>query len=323
VGGNRLKDGFRRADTPDMGLLWSYGLSSMRRFVVSVGVGISLLAIGLVWSTPVSGAPRGKVTICHRTSSVRNPYVQNTVNVNSIVTPNGTPVGHGTHTGPVYPTPGWGDIIRPFAYTNASGGTSTYPGMNWSGQGQAIWNGGCAVDLTTEPPAEPPPTTTTPPTTSTPTTSTPTTPTPTTPTTSTPTTPTPTAATTTTTPPATTTTPPTNTTALPGTPPTAAPSSERPPPPVDPPNGAEITPPVVAETIDPGAQAVHLGSLTTDERVTLETELDPVPSGAPPAGLGGASTSNGFSVDWAVAGGIFLLLAGLASYWAWRRRSAP
>ena len=77
-----------------------------------------------------------------------------------------------------------------------------------------------------------------------------------------------------------------------------------------------------AETIDPGDQVVDLGPLTPPERVTLEAELDPVPSGAPQAGLGGASTSNEFPAAWVVAGGMFLLLAGLSGFLAWRRRSA-
>ena len=141
-------------------------VSIMRRRVLGVGTAIGLLfVLGLVASVPAYGAPQGKVTLCHATNSVGSPYTEVTVNINSVVKPGGTPTGHGTHTGPVYPTPGWGDIIPPFQYNNDHGGVSTYPGMNWSGHGQDIWHGGCLVVLV-EPPI-PPTTTTTPPTTTT------------------------------------------------------------------------------------------------------------------------------------------------------------
>ena len=81
-------------------------------------------------------------------------------------------------------------------------------------------------------------------------------------------------------------------------------------------------PPVDAVVVDPGPKTVDLGPLSPSQRETLEDSLDPVPSGAPQAGLGGASTSNGFPAGWTVAGGTFLLLAGLTSFWAWRRRTA-
>src|SRR5205814_698559 len=119
-----------------------------------------------------------------------------TVDANSIVKPDGTPTGHGLDTGPIYPASAWGDIIPPFDYTNSNGGTGHYPGLNYSGNGSAIWVGGCAVDLT-EPPEGGGPTTTTTSTTTTTTTTTtlpPTTPSPTTvttvPSTAAPTTPT-------------------------------------------------------------------------------------------------------------------------------------
>ena len=106
--------------------------SVMRRLVLGIGAGISLIGAGVVGLVPASGAPQDKVTICHATSSVRNPDVETSVSEDSIVKPDGTPAGHGLHTGGVFPTPGWGDVIPPFTYTNASGGTSTYPGMNYS-----------------------------------------------------------------------------------------------------------------------------------------------------------------------------------------------
>ncbi len=57
------------------------------------------------------------MTLCHRTSSVSDPYTQITVDANSIITK-----GHGSHTGPVYPLPGWGDIIPPFDYATSKQG---------------------------------------------------------------------------------------------------------------------------------------------------------------------------------------------------------
>ena len=89
---------------------------------------------------------------------------------------------------------------------------------------------------------------------------------------------------------------------------------------VDPPDGVEIMPPLEAEVIDPRDKVVDLGPLEPSERVILEDELDPIPSGAPQAGLGGASTSSGLSSGWLTAGGIFLVLGGAASFTLWRRR---
>ena len=79
-----------------------------------------------------------------------------------------------------------------------------------------------------------------------------------------------------------------------------------------------------AVVIDPDGNRVDLGTLTPDERRRLEAELDNarVPVGAPPAGFGGASTSNGPSGDWIAAGAGFLVLSGLASVAFWRRRHA-
>jgi hypothetical protein len=89
----------------------------------------------------------------------------------------------------------------------------------------------------------------------------------------------------------------------------------------DPPNGAEIMPPLEAEAMPPGGEVVDLGPLTPDERTQLENEVDG-PTGAPQAGLGGASSggSGGVSADWIAAGGAFLIVAGLANLVFRRRR---
>lgn len=60
-------------------------------------------------------AENKKVTLCHATSSEKNPYVTVTVSVNSVVGNN----GHDTHGD---------DIIPSFTYTTKGGETVTYPG---------------------------------------------------------------------------------------------------------------------------------------------------------------------------------------------------
>ena len=75
--------------------------------------------------------PENKITICHATNSTDNPYNLQTVDQDSIDNPN----GHGTHTGPLFPEPGWGDVIPPF---------EGYPGMNWPA-GSLLLEDGCEL----------------------------------------------------------------------------------------------------------------------------------------------------------------------------------
>ena len=81
----------------------------------------------------------GKVSICHRTNSEKNPYVSNSPAAQGVIN------GHAGHTGPVF-TPGlkdqgikWGDIIPPFDF----GPGLQFAGLNWTAEGQAIYNNGC------------------------------------------------------------------------------------------------------------------------------------------------------------------------------------
>jgi hypothetical protein len=112
-----------------------------------------LVATGaLVASTwAIAAVPAGavvevtSVTICHRTNSNSNPYVQITPAVSGVLN------GHDGHDGPVWdPTLKaqhikWGDIIPPFSYSGGS-----FAGQNWTEEGQAIWENGCDTDLPPE-----------------------------------------------------------------------------------------------------------------------------------------------------------------------------
>lgn len=123
----------------------------------------------LMASNPASAvAPTGNsVTICHRTDSDKNPYVQETVDIAS---DGYLKAGHNDHTGPVYYVgipkhTKWGDIIPPYTYQpqatkkNPNPVPFVYAGLNWSAEGQAIYNNGCKIPTPTPTPT---PTETTP-----------------------------------------------------------------------------------------------------------------------------------------------------------------
>ena len=104
---------------------------------------LSLLFSIVSFVQPV-GATEGdphKETICHRTNSETNPYVIITVDYAAIDSVGNN--DHMHHTGDnIVWYPGakadgkkWGDIIPPVEGVTA--------GLNWSVEGQAIWNNGC------------------------------------------------------------------------------------------------------------------------------------------------------------------------------------
>ncbi len=137
----------------------------MRRTVVLRVALVPLLAVSLgvafqgarIEAATTTSSPPGveqqpaaeKVSYCHRTASVVNPYNLKSTAVDSIVKQ-----GHGSHTGPVFPEEGpdgkWGDIIPPFDYDN---GNKHFPGLNWPA-GASVIAAGCAVHETIEPPPE-------------------------------------------------------------------------------------------------------------------------------------------------------------------------
>jgi hypothetical protein len=89
-----------------------------------------------------------KVTICHRTDSVKHPYNRIEVDADAADGNTGNDNGkgdHSQHTGPVGTSEAvtqalkddhknWGDIIP--AHHN-------YAGLNWDANGQAVYNNGC------------------------------------------------------------------------------------------------------------------------------------------------------------------------------------
>ncbi len=79
-----------------------------------------------------------KIDICHATDSQNNPYITNSPDKTADAG------GHDGHNGGVWhlgiADHGWGDIIPPFDY-----GGGTYPGKNWTAEGQAIYNNSCNI----------------------------------------------------------------------------------------------------------------------------------------------------------------------------------
>ena len=92
---------------------------------------LTVMVLALMWPQPAWATPQKQVTICHATSAVVHAYVRIVVDASSIITDH----GHGSHTGPVFPSPGWGDIIPPFEYTGPGEGVERYPGTELARRG--------------------------------------------------------------------------------------------------------------------------------------------------------------------------------------------
>lgn len=114
----------------------------LRRMALVGGLVFGVLAVAAVILPPAFSKPSNdKVRICHATSSQKNPY--NSIEV-AIANNGDLQGGHLNHKGPVYPAAGWGDIIPPYEFVDAQGQDQTFPGYNWSPEGQAILQNGCA-----------------------------------------------------------------------------------------------------------------------------------------------------------------------------------
>jgi hypothetical protein len=119
-----------------------------------VGATLVALAVGGIGVLSASGQA-AQTTICHRTGADNNPYVVNHPANTGILN------GHFTqHNEPVIWQPGfqdegieWGDIIPPIPPDIPNG-------LNWTAEGQAIFNNGCVppgfVPPTAPPETKPP-----------------------------------------------------------------------------------------------------------------------------------------------------------------------
>jgi hypothetical protein len=125
---------------------WRSGRERMRGRVAGMGVVAAGVFLVVTASAPLGagatqGTPEHKITLCHATDSRSNPYVEVTVDVASVQFQ-----GHAGHDGPIF-SPDlpehtkWGDIIPPFDFGDAG----SYPGKNWTAEGQAIFDDGCNV----------------------------------------------------------------------------------------------------------------------------------------------------------------------------------
>jgi hypothetical protein len=115
-------------------------------------LGVAVLTLVLVGvSRPVFAAEvvsiddSPKIAICHRDNDVKQPYGPKKITVNQNSLDGQGQNDHTTHIGPVATSEAvaqalkdanekWGDIIPPFG---------SYPGLNWTTDGQAIWNNDC------------------------------------------------------------------------------------------------------------------------------------------------------------------------------------
>jgi len=115
-----------------------------RRIAGAAVTAAALGATALV-ASGAGAASEHKITICHATDSVTNPYVSITVDYHSTIK-----AGHGAHDGPVYVAGmegRWGDIIPAFDF----GDGNAFEGQNLENGGQGLLDAGCVgtVETTT------------------------------------------------------------------------------------------------------------------------------------------------------------------------------
>lgn len=111
-------------------------------------------------ATPTDGESEGEpepALVCLATGNSSNPYSGALFEASSIINGSGAVKSEGPANSPVgvYPDAGWGNIVPPVTHPN---GTATFSGLNWSADGQEIWNDGCGVDGSSpsESPSPPP-----------------------------------------------------------------------------------------------------------------------------------------------------------------------
>ena len=106
--------------------------------LLTAALGVAMLGVTM---TPALASAE-HVTICHRTGSASNPYVQ--------ISPSAAGVYNGHLAHEQVGNGLGGDIIPPFEWQG-----QTYS-KNWNAAGRAIWNNGCNVPVTPPPPPPPP-----------------------------------------------------------------------------------------------------------------------------------------------------------------------
>ena len=136
-------------------------LQVVRFGTLAVAVTIALMFAALVSGIASGQASDPKVTLCHRTNSVTNPYNLQTVAESALNDPPNANSDHLHHGGDPfdftadpdvkYPPPRngeqWGDIVPPFD-ENGNPRPDTSLVLNWP-SGQAIFEAGCGRPTTT------------------------------------------------------------------------------------------------------------------------------------------------------------------------------
>ncbi|MEX2274131.1 MAG: hypothetical protein WEA10_01000 [Actinomycetota bacterium] len=129
----------------------------MRKTRIVLSAVVASLAMTLLLGVPTASAvrPTGhKVTICHATNSVNNPYVQITVDIASAGYPDDGS-GHDGHLGNIPADVAelqamkdageqWGDVIPAYTYDGVNPAYN-YPGLNLSPEGLALLENDCAI----------------------------------------------------------------------------------------------------------------------------------------------------------------------------------